>query len=80
VDFKRDAALFELPGGQEIETLESDYATTTIFHQDDIVVGFFTYMFFLGVLEPDAERIALTIKIDSYFVHNAFPFLMFLVK
>ena len=54
--FKADERHFRSQGGK-VQLFETDDLTLAIFHEDDIVTGFFTEVFLIGVSEPHRQRI-----------------------
>ena len=79
-DFHRNVdAVLPLFRGQVVQPFEADDPTPPILYEDNIVIGFFTDVFLFRVVEPDTQRVACAVVVDSQLVHSSLPFLMFLV-
>ena len=69
------------PQGDEVELFEPDDLALAILHEDDIIAGFFTQMFLVGISEPHRQRIADRVEEQLYFrFHISVPFLMTAVR
>jgi hypothetical protein len=44
--------------GNEVQLFESNDVSSVVFHQDDIIAGFFADMFLIRVSEPHRERVS----------------------
>jgi len=67
--------------GDEVQLFETDDLVIAILLEDDIIAGFFTQMFLVGVAEPHRQRVAEWVEKQFYFrFHISVPFLMTVVR
>jgi len=55
----------ELASREEIQPLEADDSTFDIFDQDDIIADFLANRLFSWIIEPDRDRVAGPVVVNS---------------
>src|SRR5438270_4350308 len=57
-----------------VQPFKANDSALMVFDQDDVVADFLADRLLARIIKPDRDRIARSIVVDPYFVHNSCPF------